>query len=154
MSRLALPVKWRRLSATGDVLVRVELDLLLKTNAGGWAQEDFLVDTGTEITTFPAALAKKLDLPMPISPSPVAHKQTGLVVRSGLLRFQVVGLDQTEYVVPCYFLGDPDVPYTGPAATAPRKLLQPLALTAPLRFTFEDNRTPGVPHGEMIVEKK
>jgi hypothetical protein len=154
MSRLVLPVKWRRLSATGDVLVRVELDLLLKTNAGGWAQEDFLVDTGSEIATFPAALAKKHDLPMPISPSPVAHSQTGLVVRSGLLRFQVVGMDQTEYVVPCYFLGDPDVPYAGPKATAPRKLLQPLALTAQLRFTFEDNRTPGIPHGEMTVEKK
>jgi hypothetical protein len=34
MSRLALPVKWRRLTATGDILLRAALDLLLKTNGG------------------------------------------------------------------------------------------------------------------------
>ena len=85
--------------------------MLLKTNAGGWTQETFLVDSGTEITTFPAALARSLGLPLPLKASPGAvHAQTGLEIRSGFLRFQVVGMDATEYALACFFLGDPNTP--------------------------------------------
>lgn len=155
MTRIAIPVLERTLRSTGDVLLRVEVELLLRTNQGGWEQETFLVDTGTELSTFPAALARKLDLPMPVNPAVVAvHAQTGLALRSGLLRFRVVGMDQTEYVMPCFFLGDPHLPHAGPAATAPRKLFQPCSVTKHLRFTFDDANDPALPHGELVVEQK
>jgi len=155
MSRLAVPVLERVLYSTGDVLLRVELDLLVKTNQGSWVRQTFLVDTGSETNTFPASDARTFDLPIPINLSlgPV-HAQTGLTVRSGLLRFRVVGMDQTEYVTACFFLGDPNAPYTGPTANAPRKLFQPLGVIKQLRFTFDDTQQPGILYGEMIIEKK
>src|SRR5437764_656002 len=81
----------------------------------------------SETTTFPAFLAKQLSLAMPQKAAVGAvHIQTGLEIRSGFLRFQIVGMDQTEYVTPCLFLGDPNRRPAGQPATLPRKLLQPL----------------------------
>ncbi|MFI5454885.1 MAG: hypothetical protein ACHRXM_05480 [Isosphaerales bacterium] len=51
MSRLEVPLQYRKLRATGDVLLRSELDLLLKDNARQWKADTFLVDSGTEMTT-------------------------------------------------------------------------------------------------------
>jgi hypothetical protein len=62
---------------------------------------------------------------MPLHPLSVTHEQTGLNVRSGHLRCRVVGMDQTEYAFPCFFLGEPSMPPdpNAPRAKAPRKLL-------------------------------
>jgi hypothetical protein len=87
MSRLVTPLLWRTLWATGDVLVRAELDLLLKTNQGTWEAANFRVDSGAEITTISAWEARFLDLPMPQrAAAGVRHEQTGLEIRSGLIR--------------------------------------------------------------------
>src|SRR5262245_49198544 len=139
MSRLEIPVSYKTLWSTGDVRLWADIELLLRNSAGGFTPETFRVDSGTEITTFPAFDGRRLGLPMPVNPSPGAtHTQTGLEIRSGYLRLRVVGMDQTEYVTPCLFLGDPAVlPDPGRPATFPRKLLQPLALLDQLRFTME-----------------
>ncbi len=112
MSRPEVPLRDRKLWATGDVLLRAELDLLLKdNNAGQWKADTFLVDSGTEMTTMPAWLAKKMDLPMPRKAATGAiHKQTRLEIRAGLLRARIIGLDGTEFTFPCFFPGDPDAP--------------------------------------------
>jgi hypothetical protein len=49
-------------------------------------------------------------------------------------------MDQTEYVVSCFFLGNPAVP-PNPAMPAflPRALLQPRALLDDLKFTMEND---------------
>jgi hypothetical protein len=155
MSRLSVPIQGRVLYATGDLLLRAELDLLLKTNAGGWVQERFLVDSGAETTTFPAWLARCLDLPLPTrAASGAAHAQTGAEIRSGYLRFQILGMDQTEYALGCLFLGDPATPPGGPPGSLPRKLLQPLGLINKVRVAFDDAQSSGAPYGEMTVEKK
>src|SRR5262249_19519652 len=57
MSRLEVPLLHRVLWSTGDLLLRAELDLLLKDKAGLWRPQDFLVDSGTEMTTMPAQAA-------------------------------------------------------------------------------------------------
>ena len=114
------------------------------------------MDTGTQITTFPAYDAKRLALPMPRQVSRGAtHVQTGLEVRSGVLRFRIVGMDQTEYLIACLFLGDPDAP-PDPArpATWPRNLLQPFQLLDRLRFTLDRDPAAGSLHGELVVEKR
>ncbi len=125
MGRLEVPLRDRKLWATGDVLLRAELDLLLKDNAGQWKADTFLVDSGTEMTTMPAWLAKRMDLRMPRKAAAGdIHKQTGLEIRPGLLRARIIGLDGTDFTFPCFFLGDPDAPPSGSqAATLPRKLL-------------------------------
>jgi len=51
-----------------DEVVRAELDLELKTDQGTWVMVRFLVDSGTEITTMPAAEAKDRGLPIPKRP--------------------------------------------------------------------------------------
>ena len=141
--------------ATGDVRLWVELNLLVKDNAGGWQPETFRVDTATDIATFPAHLARQLNLPMPLKASSgVTHTQTGLEIRSGVLRFRIDGMDATEYAVACFFLGDPQTSPSGNPANLPRKLLQPLALLEQLHFLFDKNATVAAPYGEMIVTKK
>jgi hypothetical protein len=82
------------------------------------------------------------------------HVQTGLEIRSGVLRFPVEGMDHTEYAVPCLFLGDPDRPLAGSVAILPRKLLQPLALVDHLRFSTEKDPASTAIYGYMLVEKK
>jgi hypothetical protein len=155
MSRLVVPITGQTLKYTGDVCLRIYLVLLLKDNAGGWARQRFRVDSATDLTTFPAYEARRLNLPIPIQASVgVRHSQTGLEIRSGVLRFRIEGMDPTEYIVPCFFLGDPNVAPTAPPASLARNLLQPLALLDLLRFSFDKNATLTAPYGEMVIEKK
>ena len=155
MSRLAIPIVGKIVWTTGDVRLWVDIVLELKNSAGAWTQADFRVDTGAQVTTFPAFRARQLLLPLPQKISRgAAHTQTSLEVRSGLLRFRIVGMDATEYAVPCYFLGDPYTPPAGPASALPRELLQPFALLDHLRFHFDKNAAIAAPYGEMTIEKK
>src|SRR5437879_2564699 len=155
MSRLAIPIRGKILWSTGDLRLWIDLPLLLKDRTGNWIPDTVRVDSATDVTTFPAFLAKQMGLPMPQHPSGGArHTQTGLEIRSGFLRFRIAGMDLTEYAVACFFLGDPDTLPAGKPAAFPRKLLQPLALLDRLRFLFDKNATVGAPHGEMLIEKK
>jgi hypothetical protein len=106
MARLEIPLAARKLVSTGDIVLHAVLELEVKTNQGIWKSFRFVVDPGTEMTTMSAAEAKDQDLPIP------GRSVRGLVlrgqeVRRGLLRARIPGLDATEYVFPCYFLGDP-----------------------------------------------
>src|SRR5690242_13573809 len=113
MARLEVPLGYRTLHNTGDVVLQAKLDLEVRNNQGTWDALDFIVDPGTEMTTMQAWRARRLDLPIPKQPVPglALHGQE---VRRGLLRARIPGLDATEYVFPCYFLGDPNVPTVGP----------------------------------------
>jgi hypothetical protein len=155
MSRLVIPVSHRTLWATADEKLWNEIQLLLRDGTGNWQRERFRVDNGTEISTFPAWDAKRLGLVVPPRPAAVRHEQTGLEVRSGMLRFRIVGMDLTEYAVPCLFLGDPNVRPgpNAPAATVAHNLLQPLALLRNLRFTMEKDPTGRNTYGQLVVEK-
>jgi hypothetical protein len=154
VSRLIIPVRYQTLWNTGDVLLRVVINLRLKTAQGGWRMARFRVDTATDITTFPAYDAKRLGLPLPQKASPGAtHTQTGLPIRSGILRFQVEGLDATEYAIACFFLGDPDTPADPrQPATLPQNLLQPFQLVGRLRFALQQDPALGNLYGELVVE--
>ena len=68
MSRLEVPLAYRKLRTTGDVVVHAELVLAIKTDRGAWEPLPFLVDSGTEMTTMPAGEAKHQNLPMPKQP--------------------------------------------------------------------------------------
>jgi hypothetical protein len=118
MSRLEVPLRYWMLRTTGDTVLRAELVLSLRTNRGAWEEVPFRVDSGTEMTTMPAYAARKLDVPIPKQAVP-GLILSGQEVRSGLLQARVVGMDQTEFVFPCYFIGDPSVP---PRTQAPSLL--------------------------------
>jgi hypothetical protein len=155
MSRLAIPVNRTILHSTGDVLLRAHVILALKDSAGKFTDRRFQIDSATDVTTFPAFTARQLGLPIPVNPLRIRHNPTGLEVRSGLLRFRIDGMDQTEYVVSCYFLGDPNTaPNPATPAFFPRALLQPLALLDYLKFTMEKDPTSAAIYGEVIIEKK
>jgi hypothetical protein len=82
---------------------------------------------------------------MPIAPTVgVIHRQTGLEVRSGFLRFRIPGLVPDDFTIGCLFLGDPaTAPGPGPPTTFPRRLLQPLQLLDHLRFTLGKDQALG-----------
>jgi hypothetical protein len=155
MSRIAVAISGQVLWSTGDVRLSAKLRLLLKDRAGNFTPEILVVDSGSEITTFPAYHARLLDLPMPAKTmTGVHHIQTGLQIRSGVLRFRVVGLDEAEYAIPCFFLGDPDrLPALSPA-TYPRKLLQPFVLLDRLRFVIDKDPASGSLYGDLVIESK
>jgi hypothetical protein len=108
------------------------------------------------MTTMPAYDAANLGMPIPAQPANIKHEQTGLEVRSGYLRCQIVGMDQTEYAFPCFFLGDPTAPPDpiAPPATLPRYLLGLSGVIDKIRLLFDGEPGPGAPHGYLIVEKK
>src|ERR1700679_1005980 len=107
MSRLEVPLGYRKLRATGDTVLWADLVLSLKTKGGAGEEIPFRVDSATEMTTMLAVDAGKLDLPIPKTPvSGLALY--GQEVRPGLLRARIVGMDPTEFVFPCYFIGDPN----------------------------------------------
>src|SRR4051812_4732062 len=109
MSRLERPLLAKTIALTGDLALRAELTLRIQTNAPSWEPVDFLVDPGTEMTTVPAARAKQLRIPFPQKPIPrLFITGRNAEVRAGLIRARVDGMDLTEYVFPCYFIGDPD----------------------------------------------
>ena len=148
MSRLEVPLQHRMLEATGDIVVWGELFLSLKTNRGVWKQVLFRVDPGTEMTTMPAYDAKSLDLPIP--KKPVSNLLLyGQEVRSGLLRARVVGMDLTEFVFPCYFIGDPDVL----PPTQARNLLGLTGVINQICLTFDGRSSVRSPRGVLVVEK-
>ena len=133
--------------ATGDVVVHAELIVAIKTDRGTWEPFPFLIDSGTEMTTMPAAEAKHQSLPMPKQPVSRLTFQ-GLEVRSGLLRAQIPGMDATEYVFPCHFVGDPDA-----RPTRARNLLGLSGVINQIRISFDGTPSPAAPSGVLVVEK-
>ena len=49
MSRLELPLAYRRLQTTGDVLVHAQLNLAIESDQGVWKTILFVVNPGTEM---------------------------------------------------------------------------------------------------------
>jgi hypothetical protein len=148
MTRLERPLVFRILRSTGDVALRSELRLALETNRGSWKQATFLVDPGTEMTTMLAGRAREFDLPIPKKPVPrlTLHGQE---VRAALLRARMVGMDLTEYIFPCDFIGDPGVP---PPTTA-KNLLGLSSVINQVRLTFDGTISAWAPYGVLVVEK-
>jgi hypothetical protein len=140
--------------------LRAELDLLLKDQAGNWHPQNFRVDTGSDLTSMPAWRAKQLGLALPQLGVTVPLNTVGgvvvLTVRSGYLRFQVAGMDATEYLAPCHFQGDPDTPPDPnlPPASAPRNLLALAGVVDKLRLTQDGTPDPPAAlYGKLVVEK-
>lgn len=159
MSRLEVPLRGKVLPATGDLLLRAEIDLWLKNASGNWLLQTFRVDSGSDISSMPAYRAKALGLPMPqrgiITPLATPSGKQPTLVRSGLLRLRVEGLSQYEHVIPCHFRGDPDAPPPpGVTANFPRNLLGLAGVVDKLRFTYDGSLTsPITPFGRLIVEE-
>jgi hypothetical protein len=146
MARVEIPLLHRTLTTTGDKVLHAELDLELRNNQNAWKRVTFVFDSGTEMTTMPAAKARSLDLPMPRRPVR-GLRFRGQEARAGLLRARVVGLDRTECHFPCYFLGDPDVP-----PTDPKNLLGMTGAINQIRLILDGTYTQAAPYGRLIVE--
>lgn len=156
MSRLEVHLISKTLRATGDILVRAELALLLRDKNNILKPATFRQDSGAEITTMPAAIAKQLDLPMPKASIPgLQHAPTGLEVRSGFIRAQIVGMDGTEHVFPCFFVGNPDaLPSLPHMLPATRNLLGLTGVIDKIRISLDGTPLPIAPYGYLILEKK
>jgi len=70
-------------------------------------------------------------------------------VRSGLLRARVVGMDPTEFVFPCFFIGDPDLL----PPTQARNLLGLTGVINQICLTFDGRSSVRSPRGVLVVEK-
>jgi hypothetical protein len=155
-----VPLHGRILWHTGEVVLRAHLELLLKDAAGGWHQESFRVDSGTDMTSLSAARAKILGLPMPAQgltvPITTSTGTALVVLRAGWLRVRVVGLDPVEHLLPCHFIGDPDAAAApGAIRTAfPGSLLGLTSVVNQFSLSFHGDPTPGAPHGNLVIERR
>jgi hypothetical protein len=103
------------------------------------------------MTSMPASEAKLIDLPIPRNAvRGLTFGAANQEVRAGLLRARVIGMDATEYVFPCYFLGDPD----GPLPKRARNLLGLSGVIDQIRLTFDGIASDVAPHGVLVVEKR
>jgi hypothetical protein len=154
MSRLEVPLLSKMVWATGDLVLRAELDLLIRDENGIWRPETFRVDSGTEMTSMAAARARALDLPIPQQPVLLDVSGVRREVRAGLIRVQVVAMDGTERHFPCYFLGSPDAtPDPSRSPVMARNLLGLTGVVDKLRIHFDGTPSPGARHGILVVEK-
>jgi hypothetical protein len=157
MSRLQVPLNARILWSTGDIVLWAELNVVVKDDRGNWQPQTFRVDSATDMTTMPSYDCTQMGIPMPQSPAQgLVHEQTGLPIRAGVIRCKIVGIDQTEYDFPCFFLGDPNIPPPLGARPAhlPRYLLGLSGVVDKIRWSFD--ATPAglaAPHGYFTVEK-
>jgi hypothetical protein len=146
MSRVEIPLGFRRSTTTSDKVLRADVAPELRTNQNTWRRVSFLFDSGTEMTTMPADRARNLDLPIPRRPVRGLTFR-GQEARAGLLRARVVGLDPTVYFFPCYFPGDPAVP-----PPDPRNLLGLTGVINQIRLILDGTYTLAAPDGRLIVE--
>jgi hypothetical protein len=63
MARLEIPLLSKKVWATGDLVLRAKLDVLVRDENGVWRPETFRVDFGTEMTSMAAVRARALDPP-------------------------------------------------------------------------------------------
>jgi hypothetical protein len=153
MARLDVPLLGRRLLATGDVVLRAEIQLSLRDRNNQFSIHTFLVDSGAEMSTMPACVAHRLDIPIPASPSPnLRHSSSGLEVRAGVIRAQVVGLGTGEYVFPCYFLGDLMTSVGQLPPDLARNFLGLTGVIDKIKITFDGTPTLGCPFGSVSVD--
>jgi len=154
MSRLEVPLLGKKVWATGDIVLRAELDLLIRNSNGGFSPVTFRVDSGTEMTSIAAARAKALDIPIPRNPIFLDINGIGHEVRPGLIRAQVVGMEGTEHVFPCYFLGSPaEAPGPTQPAVVARNLLGLTGIVDKLRIFYDGTPSPSARYGVMVVEE-
>jgi hypothetical protein len=154
MSRLEVPLLSKKVWATVHLVLRAEPDLLIRDENGIWRPETFRVDSGTEMTTMAAARARALDLPIPRKPVLLDVGGVRREVRAGIIRVQVVGMEGTEHLFPCYFLGSPDLtPGPNPSPVMARNLLGLTGVVDKLRIHFDGTPSTGARHGIMVVEK-
>ena len=154
VTHLEIPLLSKRIWATGDLVLRAELDLVIRGNDGIWRPETFRVDSGTEMTSMAATRATALDLPMPQNAILLDINGVRRAIRPGLIRARIVGMDDTEHVFPCYFLGSPNPPPDpNQAAFAARNLLGLTGVVDKLRILFDGTPRPSARHGVMVVER-
>jgi len=156
---LKVPLLARRLERTGDLLLRAEVVLFAIDAGQSWRLLTFRVDSATEVTSMPAALARELNLPLPQHPVPglVVVGTTGEVVRevrNGFLRVRLLGLEEREFVFPCYLLGAPDAPEGERTAKLPRNLLGLTGVVNHVRILLDGEAEKDALHGVMTLEMK
>ncbi|MHB1558696.1 MAG: hypothetical protein ACYC61_14655 [Isosphaeraceae bacterium] len=147
MARIEIPLFRRILHSTGDEVLQARLKLRLRNNQNAGIPVEFVVDPGTEMTTMSAWRARTLDLPIPSRPVQRLNLH-GQEIRRGWLRARIIGLDPTEYVFPCYFLGDPAVP-----APIQKSLLGLTGVIDQIRLTFDGTVSLAAPRGILAVER-
>ncbi len=68
-----------------------------------------------------------------------------------MIRAQIPGLGNTEFVFPCYFIGDPLAPI--PTSNKAPNLLGLSGVVDKVRITFDGEAKPAAPYGIVILEE-
>ena len=147
---LQIPLQEVRIPATAATGRRAILQVQVRNRLGRWEPIDFLVDTGSSVTTIPMQLAAKHALMIPersvempvrtIAGRIMQRRRTGLVVA------RLQGLHPQQFTWPCHFIEAPP----GPANPA----LGLAGVLDDLRLTFDGDYQQTAPYGTLLIEPK
>jgi hypothetical protein len=155
---LRVPLLGRLLRATGDVMLRAELLLVVADTDQDWHLLPFRSDSGTEITTMQAALARHLKIPLPRHPTPelrirtVTGQESPEPVRAGAIKVRFFGIEESEFWFPCYFVGDPQARVSGQPGRLPRSFLGLTGVIDKLAISFDGRPREDALYGNVIVQ--
>jgi hypothetical protein len=155
---LHVPLQGKAVRATGDILLRAEVLMLVSDADQTWHLLPFRADSATEMTTMPAAAARKLNIPMPLAPTAGLRadsiSSTQTAVRAGTINARFFGMEEKEHWFPCYFLGDPEADPTQQPGTIPRNLLGLTGVVDKVTLVFNGNTTDDAPFGHVVIETR
>jgi hypothetical protein len=145
-----VPLISARVQATGEITVKAVLPLLVRTARGRFKPLDFLVDTGSSVTTIAVTKAERAGIVVP-NKSLELDVQTGagpLIQRRhpGHITVQVPGLEGWQFVWPCHF-----VEYE---ARPPIAALGLAGVLNDFRLTFDGSYALDAPYGWLILEHR
>jgi hypothetical protein len=153
---LRVPLQGKKVRATGEILLRAEVLLLVSDADESWHLLPFRADSASEMTTLPAAAARKLNIPMPLAPTTGLRVDTPSAtqdaVRAGAIKARFFGMEEDDYWFPCYFLGDPEAEGPQRPGTIPRSLLGLTGVVDKVTLVFDGDATEDAPYGHLVIE--
>jgi hypothetical protein len=142
------PLRAKRLS-TGYIAVQGAIELEIRTREHRFEALEFIVDSGSNLTTIPVSVAKKYRLSLPARSIPLKIRTAaGSVARqvfAGQITARIPGLPGRDFTWPCHFVAGP-VNESG-------HLLGLSGIVNDLRLIFEGTYSEDAPYGWLILEE-
>jgi hypothetical protein len=147
---IRIPLQRVSVPAMGEIGMKAILEAEIRLPSGRFKMLQFLVDTGSTITTIPIARAQGLGLVVPTRTYRMAiQSASGVIVqqrRPGRISLRIPGLGETVFDWPYHF-----VEYE--IATPPISALGLAGLLNDLRLTFDGSYSLEARYGFLQIER-
>lgn len=149
-SVIRIPLQGSRIRATGETAVKAVLPISVKTQQGPFEPFEFLIDTGSSVSTIPLTVARRLHVLIPRRTITIEVQTAAGMVRQrrhpGQLVARVPGFEGKPFVWPCHFVDHPSAP--------PVCALGLAGVLNDLKITFDGTYALEAPYGWLVLERQ